>query len=515
MTAVRLLALPLLAALFLLGPPPLATGAPKAGGLLKVALLRDPTGWDPHINYGATTYTFQNNVYEQLVRHSTKGVLEPGLAVRWETPDPTTYVFHLRQNVRFHSGNPFTAEDVKFSIERILDPGTNATRAREFAGVQAVTVVDAHTARITLKQPTAPFLELLTAGEAMIVDAKWARAGGDFKKAESGTGPFKLGPFETGVRYTLVKNPDYWDAPLPYLDRIELATIGKDEQRVSALRTGTVDLVEYVPWQEIKALEKDPGVKVYVGYDTFNVIRLNPKRPPFDNPKVRQAFNYLVDRKEIIDLAWGGIGRPFGAGLIPEGHWAFPRSLQSTWGYDVARAKRLLAEAGVNPGATRLTFDSTTLTVHMDSAQIIVTQLQRAGFTQVDLRPMDVPAQQRKRVTGEYQMMMDGFSLPWSDPDFYTAFFGTGGASYARAVGFSDETLDKLLDEARATLDQARRAAIYAQVEQRLVELAPWVFLHWRPQAEASRANVGGYVRLPGALGNKSLGGLKYVYREG
>jgi ABC-type transport system substrate-binding protein len=169
----------------------------------------------------------------------------------------------------------------------------------------------------------------------------------------------------------------------------------------------------------------------------------------------------------------------------------------------------------VNPRATNLTFDSTTLTVHMDSAQIIVTQLQKAGFTQVDLKPMDVPTQQRKRVSGEYQMMMDGFSLPWPDPDFYTAFFGTGGASYARAVEFSDGQLDRLLEEGRSTLDQARRAAIYAQVEQRLVELAPWVFLHWRPQAEASRATVGGYVRLPGALGNKSLGGLKSVYKEG
>ena len=79
------------------------------------------------------------------------------------------------------------------------------------------------------------------------------------------------------------------------------------------------------------------------------MIRLNPKRPPFDQVKVRQAFNYLLDRKEIIDLAWGGIGRPFGAGLIPEGHWAFPRALQATWSYDVPRAKRLLAEAGVNP----------------------------------------------------------------------------------------------------------------------------------------------------------------------
>ncbi|HEV8309132.1 MAG TPA: ABC transporter substrate-binding protein [Methylomirabilota bacterium] len=495
-------------------PGPVRAAAPKAGGVLKLALLRDPTGWDPHINYGATTYTFQNNIYEGLLRYSLKGVLEPALAVRWETPDPTTYVLHLRKNVRFHSGNPFTADDVKWSLERTLDPNTNATRSKEFGVIQAVTVVDPHTVRIGLKQPSAPFLELLAAGEAMMVDRKWAQAGGDFKRAASGTGPFKLGPFETGVRYTLVKNPDYWDAPLPYLDRIEASSIPKDELRVSALKTGSVDMAEYIPWQEIKVLEKDPALRVHVGYDTFNVIRLNPKRPPFDQPKVRQAFNYLVDRKEIIDLAWGGIGRAFGAGLIPEGHWAFPRQLQSTWRYDVARAKRLLAEAGVNPATTRLTFDSTTLSVHMDEAQIIVTQLQRAGFPGVELKPMDVPTQQRKRVSGEYQMMMDGFSLPWPDPDFYTAFFGTGGASYARAVDFSDATLDKLLDDARATADQAKRAGIYAQVEQRLTELAPWVFLHWRPQAEATRATIGGYTRLPGALGNKSLGGLRYLYKE-
>ena len=483
---------------------------------MKVALLRDPTGWDPHINYGATTYTFQANIYEGLLRYSLKGALEPGLAVRWETPNPTTYVLYLRKGVKFHSGNPFTADDVKWNIERIIAPATNATRAKEFEVVEAVTVVDpstvadhAQAARRAL--PRAP--RRRRGGHRGQQVGR--RGGGDLKKAASGTGPFKLGPYETGVRYSLVKNPDYWESPYPYLDRIELSTVAKDDVRVQALTTGSVDLAEYIPWQEIKALEKDPQIKVHVGYDTFNVIRMNPKRPPFDNVKVRQALNYLVDRKEIIELAWGGIGRPFGAGLIPEGHWAFPKALQGTWSYDPAKGKRLLTEAGVNPGATKIVFDSTTLSVHMDSAQIIVTQLQRAGFTQIELKPMDVPTQQRKRVSGEYQMMMDGFSLPWPDPDFYASFFATGGTSYARAVEFSDAALDKLLAEGRSVGDQAKRAAVYAQVEQRVVELAPWVFLHWRPQAEAHRTTVGGYTRLPGAIGNKSLGGLKYMYREG
>lgn len=504
----------ILLTIFVIALLPGLTLAAKPGGILKFALLRDPTGWDPHINQGVTTYTFMNNIYETLIRYSLKGTLEPGLAVRWETPDPATYILHLRRNVKFHSGNPFTAEDVKFSLERILDPNTTATRAKEFSVMQHVTVVDPYTVKITLKQPDAPFLDLLASGEALMVDKKWAQSGGNFKQAASGTGPFKQGPFETGVRYTLVKNPDYWDQPYPYLDRIEYASIPKDEVRMQALQTASVDMTEYIPWQYIKTLEKDPNVRLFVGYDTFNIIRLNPKRPPFDNVKVRQAFNYLIDRKEIVDLAWGGYSRPMGAGLIPEGHWAYPRELQNTWSYDPAKGKRLLAEAGVNPATTKLIFDSTTLSVHIDDAQIIVTQLQKAGFSQIELKTMDVPTQQKKRVSGDYQMFIDGFSLPFPDPDFYTVWFSSGGPLYAKSVGFADETLDKLLDEGRATMDQAKRKTIYAQVEQRLTELAPWVFLHWRPMAEATRANVKGYTRLPGALGNKSTGGLKYVWKE-
>jgi peptide/nickel transport system substrate-binding protein len=487
-------------------------GGPKPGGTLKFALLRDPVGWDPHINQGATTYTFLNNIYESLIRYSLKGTLEPGLALRWENPNPTTYILQLRRNVKFHSGNPFTAEDVKFSIERILDPKTAATRSKEFSVVQGVAVVDPYTVKITLRKPDAPFLELLASGEAMMVDKQWVEAGGNFKQAASGTGPFKQGPFETGVRYALVKNRDYWEQPYPHLERIEYASIPKDEVRVQALQTGSVDMAEYIPWQSIKSLKQDPNTQVFVGYDTFNVIRLNPRRPPFDNVKVRQAFNYLIDRKEIMDLAWGGIGVAMDAALIPEGHWAYPNL--HVWTYDPAKGKRLLAEAGVNPATTKIVFDSTTLSVHMDDAQIIVTQLQKVGFTQIELKPMDVPTQQKKRVSGDYTMFIDGFSLPWPDPDFYTVWFSSDAPLYGKSVGFSDERLDKLLDEGRSTLDQAKRKAIYAQVEQRLTELAPWVFLHWRPQAEAARANVKGYTRLPGALGNKSLGGLKYVWKE-
>jgi peptide/nickel transport system substrate-binding protein/glutathione transport system substrate-binding protein len=501
-----------LLAVVLLIPVLTEAGAPKAGGTLKYAMLRDPTGWDPHINQGQTTYTFMVSIYEPLIRYSLKGTLEPALAVKWENPDPTTYLLTLRQNVKFHSGNPFTAEDVKFSIERILDPATTATRSKEFSVVQSVTIVNPSTVKITLKKPDAPFLELLAAAEAMMVDKKWAQSGGNFKQSASGTGPFKQGPFEAGARYVLLKNPDYWEQPFPYFDRIEYASIPKDEVRMQALQTGSVDMTEYIPWQYIKTLEKDPNVRVLVGHDTFNVIRLNPKRPPFDNVKVRQAFNYLIDRKEVIDLAWGGLSRPMEAALIPEGHWAYPGL--KVWNYDLAKAKRLLAEAGVNPATSKIVFDSTTLSVHMDDAQIIVGQLQKAGFTQVELKPMDVPTQQKKRVSGDYQMFIDGFSLPWPDPDFYTVWFSSGGPLYAKSTGFADDALDKLLEEGRTTLDPAKRKAIYAQVEQRLTDLAPWVFLHWRPMGEAFRANVKGYTRLPGALGSKSLGGLKYVWKE-
>ena len=146
-------------ALTALLPGLVVAGAPKAGGTLKYAMLRDPTGWDPHINQGQTTYTFMANIYESLLRYSLKGTLEPSLAVKWETPDPTTYILQLRRNV-------------KFSIERILDPNTTATRSKEFSAVQSVTVLDPYTVKITLKKADASFLDLLAAAETMVVDKK-------------------------------------------------------------------------------------------------------------------------------------------------------------------------------------------------------------------------------------------------------------------------------------------------------------------------------------------------------
>ncbi len=120
----------ILLALMLLVPVLAEAGGPKPGGTLKFALLRDPTGWDPHLYQGATTFSFMNLIYESLIRNTKNGALEPSLAARWEIPDPTTYLLHLRKGVKFHSGNPFTAEDVKFSLARILDPKTAATRSR-------------------------------------------------------------------------------------------------------------------------------------------------------------------------------------------------------------------------------------------------------------------------------------------------------------------------------------------------------------------------------------------------
>ena len=291
--------------------------------------------------------------------------------------------------------------------------------------------------------------------------------------------------------------------------------MGKDDVRVQALTTGSVDLAEYIPWQEVKALEKDPQIKVHVGYDTFNVIRMNPKRPPFDNVKVRQALNYLVDRKEIIDLAWGGIGRPFGAGLIPEGHWAFPRALQGTWSHDPAKGQRLLAEAGREPrrDADRLRLDHAVGPHglgpdHRDPAPEGRVHPDRA---EADGRPDPAAEAGVRRVPAH-----DGRVQPaLARPRLLHRLLRHRRRLVRARGGVQRRGAGQAARRGPERRDQAKRAAVYAQVEQRVVELAPWVFLHWRPQAEAHRATVGGYTRLPGALGNKSLGGLKYVYREG
>jgi ABC-type transport system substrate-binding protein len=517
MSSARVLVLLILLTAMLGAPVPgvaAPAGSCKAqGGVLRIGNVRAPLGLDPHINYGITSSELQGNVYDSLVQYDPDGRLAPALAESWSQPSPDVYVFRLRRNVTFHDGTPFTASDVVFTFKRILDPQTKASRQKDLeTGLDNVRALDAYTVQVRLHRPSATFLDMLAGREMYIVSRRWADGGRDFKQAMNGTGPFRLASYEPGVRYVLEAYRTAWSPPC--LDRIEIIPIPDDRARINALRTGQVEFVDSVPWQEIEQLIMQRGFRVYRNYDIFNFVRLNPTRPPLNSSKVRQAINFAINRDAVSLLAFGGQARPMDGFLMRSDSWAFDPKTSKVWKYDPGRALALLKEAGYqSPQEVRLSFESWSGSVHFDSAQVILAQLRAFGLN-VDFRVIEAAALYPKRASGDYMMLMDGLGLPWADPDAYFDFFHSSGTSYAAAVKFKNDRLDQLLEEGRQTTDRGKRKSIYEETERILFQEAPWIFAVWRPSAEAAASRVQGYVRMPGALGSYTPGYLERVWVE-
>ena len=477
-----------------------AAAAPEGqpGGTVNLGLLRDPIAFDPHIAYGASSASLQGNVYDTLLSYDLKGAIAPSLATSFEVQqDGKVYVFKLQSGVTFHDGTPLSADDVLYTFDRIRNPKTAANLTTQFGFIDSYTAPDATTVQVTLKQPYAVLAAVLASQWAYIVSKAWGEAGNDFAKKENGSGPFKLDTFEPQVKYTLVKNDKYWVPKRPYVDKIVETVIADDTARVNAFKSGQINFIEYLPWQNIDELSKDPKYKAYTGFETFNLVRLNPNKPPLDKPEVRQALNFAIDRKAIIDVAFGGKGQPITVGLIPKGTYWYNESLDGHWTYDPDKAKSLLAKVNMKPSDITLDFAVATISVHMDTGQAVAQQLQQLGM-KVTIQQQDVPTLTTRRSTGDYQMMQDGLGEPWQDPDMYSTFFGKGGASYAKGVNFDDPQLDDLLSQGRQESNDDKRKVIYTKVEQRLFDLAPWIFILWRPQVEVTTANMQGYSHIPG-----------------
>lgn len=494
------------------GGQPGEAGRPRSGGTLTFGLSSDPPNLDPHVSTGTAAMNVKMQVYNGLVRYWRKGEIVPDLAESWTTPDPTTYIFRLRRGVKFHDGSDFTARDVKASLERILDPKVGATRRADLRDIKEVVVEDDYTVRLSLARPNAALLAYLARPECAILSAKFLEAGGDPNTRMVGTGPFRFVSREPGVRIVLEKNPDYFRRGLPYLDRVVFVAYPDENTRVTAIRAGDVDLIEYVPWKDTAALQREPHIQVFSGFGPFMCLIFNVRQKPFDDPRVRRAFGYAVNRQSILDVVFFGRGAPITGGLVPKEHWAYSPDLEGTYTYDPERAKALLKEAGYGDGLRVRLLSTSQYGMHQGTAEVVQNDLRKIGV-QVDLELYDWPTTVEKHNKGEYQFRVHGLAPEVNDPDFLTQFFRTG-SPYTTSNGFSDPEVDRLLDEGRSTLDQQQRKAIYHQLEKRLLELAPWVYLTWREQSEAALKKVRGYEHLPGGLAFVSAITLEEVWLE-
>ena len=278
-------------------------GPPVSGGRLKFQMRLEPANLDPHKTTESAAYVVTENLYESLLE-SVRGELKPAIAESWDiSGDGLTYTFKLTKGLTFHSGRPLLAEDVKYSLERIMNPATASPRAQSFKMIRSIDVKDDLTVALHLSEVSAPLLSMLAAGGSAIVDRTVAESGSGLNgTVDGGSGPFVLAGRESGQRVVLNKNPNYRVAGLPYLDGIDMTWSGDDNARAAAIRSNTTDFLWRAAPEFIDALKADPGLKWYGGAGTLSLhARLNVAKAPFNDVRVRQALFHAVDRQALLN----------------------------------------------------------------------------------------------------------------------------------------------------------------------------------------------------------------------
>jgi peptide/nickel transport system substrate-binding protein len=475
---------------------------PKPGGVLKIATDTDPVGLDPMISSAYSTAIVTEHVYGSLMQYDKElNEVLPDLAESVEiSEDKLLYTFHLRQGVKWHDGMPFTADDVKFSIERQKNPDTGSPNAYMYAEVAEATVVDPATVQVRFNKVQGPFLAFMASPWASMVPKHVVEEKGDLQTVMVGTGPFKFVSYEPAKAVKLVKNPDYYVPGQPVVDELEIVYIFDATSRLNAVLTKQVDLAQALHSKDYRQLSNTPGVTAIAleqGSCQWNYIGMNVTKPPFDNPLVRQAVAFAKNRRAIADNVFFGQAIPLTGGILPPWNWAHAESLQL---YpetpDVEKAKSLLTEAGFADGF------QTTIKVSPAYWQLSG----EAAIDQEALKAVGITAEIVNLEWGtfindvfgnhDFEMQVCGWGGPFIDPDefLYPEFHSDQGFNPHL---FADPEVDAMLEEGRTTFEREGRKAVYDKVQQRIFELAPVAAGTNNRIIQAQQDYVKGFTPLP------------------
>lgn len=452
---------------------------------LTIGVRAGPASMDPHFTATGVQAEAVKHVFDTLVKSGDDLSLEPGLAESWKAIDDTTWEFKLRKGVKFHDGSDFTAEDVKFSIERIPNvTGPNPTtvyvrRVKEIQIPDPLTLV----IKTDGPAPTLPndFIRLFVVSHTAAKDFSTKDTAGEgfnSGKATIGTGPYKFVSWTPKEEMVLARFDGYWGGKEPW-EKVVRKEIPNDAGRVAQLKAGQLDLIARVPAADVPTLEKDSKLKVVKADSVylFNVefdFRDKPAmvtakdgsplpKNPFLDPKVREAFDLAIDRETLAEIAMEGMGKP-ASQLVTETIFGFNKSLKVTKS-DPKKAKALLAEAGY-PNGFKLTFSYTNDRLAGDGAvgATIAQMLASIGIdAQANGAPGAVffPAKQR----GDYGLAMSGWGTLTGEANYTLAGLMHTNTPATKMGGFnvrgwSNPALDKLIDDAAIEMDVAKRKSL-------------------------------------------------------
>ncbi|OLS35417.1 ABC transporter substrate-binding protein [Bacillus sp. MRMR6] len=486
----------------------------KSGGSLTFGLAAEPTTMDPYMQNGTHGRTVKLAIFRGLYNYNEKGELEAELAESYTSNDDlTAYTFTLR-DAKFHNGDPVTAEDIKYTFDRIINPDSKATFKTELSIIDNIVVEGDKTVTFNLKEPSAPFVHFTALPESVIVSKSYTEANiDDIATKPMGAGPFKFASWTQGSKIIVEKFEDYYKEGQPYLDKIEFQFYSEENTRVNALRAGDVDLIETVPWKDAESIGKTDNLKLASANGPFMALQFNTDFEPFSKPEVRKAIAYGIDRNAILNTAFSGRGKPIYGMATLEGYMGYDEKYTKYFEHDVKKAKELLAEAGYPNGFKATLLSTSQYGMHEQTAVAVQSELKKIGI-EVELELPDWATRINKNVEGDYQFVVAGTSGDITDGDWMSNFYKGGPARLNNSANFDDEQINSLLEQGRKEIDPAKREEIYKQLIERAMELSPFVYLNWREQSYGMQKNVNGFVNLNGFLSFQSGVTLEETYIE-
>jgi peptide/nickel transport system substrate-binding protein len=445
---------------------------------LVVALVSHAPTLDPHMHFERVGILVNINMFDSLLHKTKRLEYEPSLATSWKALDDTTWEFKLRKGVRFHNGEVMTAEDVKYSFDRVLDQKKKSPQYGNVRAIKEVRIVDPETIRIVTDKPFPLLLERMVFFP--IVPKKHIEKVGDEAFGVSqpvGTGPWKFVEWRRDQHVKLEAFDQHWRGR-PAFKHLIIRAIPEISTQVAELKTGGVDLIRNVSADLVPELKAHP--QTYVSSAPIlrtHYVALDMRSPPFDKKLVRQAANYAIDKETIIQKLMAGLGRVVPTTVHPAAFGYDPSF--TPYPYDPKRAKELLAQAGY-PNGVDVTIHSAFVEFR-PVFEALAQMLTEVGIRTTP-RPWDPGPAWNKFLQGEGKAT-NGYYGSWGyysvfdadailHPLYHTEPGGWIGKWYARVEG-----LDALIDEARSTVDQARRKRVYTQIQRILKEEAPSIFL--------------------------------------
>ena len=478
----------------------------------------DAVELDPADVTDGESVTVMNNIFEGLVRYKPGTTeVEPWLATKWDvSPDGLVWTFYLRQGVKFHDGTPFNADAVVFSFERQRDPNHPFHKYGKweywqwcFSEIKKTEKVDDYTVKITLDHPFAPFLSTMAMFTAYIVSPTNCEKWGDQWFAHPvGTGPFKFVEWVKGDHITLEKNPDYWGEKAK-IDKLIFKVIPDASQRLLSLQKGEVQGMEFPNPDDLAKIEQDANLQILsepglnVGYLAMNMGTDTPGfEKPFGDVRVRQAINYAINKKAIVDQLYKGTA-VVAKNPIPPTLWGYNDAIQD-YEYNPEKAKELLKEAGYPNGFKTKLWAMPVSRPYMFDPQKIATAIQadlKAVGIDAEIVTYDWGTYLQKTENGEHPMALLGWTADYADPDdFLYVLLDSDSATVGSAGNiafYRNPEVHNLNIQAQRETDQTKRAEIYKKVQEIVHNDAPWVPLAHAKQILVFNKNVKGFVLYP------------------